>query len=76
MYEGVWFTKYIIAALRSYTFFRIVLKRGYACAIIVQTHCRHNEHLHKEVLKNNIQKMTAIRIKTMFPGCSRKGLCL
>ena len=31
--------KYIIAkmtALRSYTIFRIVLKRGYACAIIVQ----------------------------------------
>ena len=40
------------------------------------TQCRHTEHLHEAVLKNNIDDMTAIKIKTMFPVCSRKGLCL
>ena len=38
--------------------------------------CRHTEYLHEEVLNTNIHKMTVIRIKTMFPVCSRKGLCL
>ena len=39
MHEGAWFKRFIIdkmTAIRQF-FFRLVLKRGYACAMVVHT---------------------------------------
>ena len=52
MHEGIWFTKNItdnMTALRGYTFFRIVLKSGNACAMI--GHKRADQHTPQLLMK-------------------------